>query len=201
MTYYITLTIPARFMDEGLADITNAHFNDNRSIEQIKNDLNVVIGNQPSGLLSIEDPDNETGKLDKFVTYLVDNGIPFDSHCSQTYDYGPDTTYFRPGMDEPKVVYHTAAGDDYLLADTIQELIIHMDSMTKEGVKQTLKQHLLDNTSQGVSPLTDFISETVLGSNKDAMKQIEEVLNRLDRGEIDTQESMRLIREIKEAVS
>lgn len=197
MSYQVNIRIPKTYLDEGLVKAVNAYFQEAFTKETL---LFNHIENENPSMIYLEDDESRDGRMEQIQTYCETNEIPYDFYCGNNYEYDPEQSYFRPGMARAKDVSLTMEDSEYIVANKIIELVSEFDKLSKVVIKQRLEEQLDLSTSWKIDKLTDYTAETGLGRNKVAMSKIDEVLLKVDNGEIDIKEAMSEIKIIQEAV-
>lgn len=195
MSYQVEIRIPKRFLDDGLAQAVTDYFQEPHDTKKIVLEYTEA---DNFNMLHIDDDESRYGKMEQIQTYCEANNIPYDMYCGNNYEYDPERSYFRPGMQQPKDTPLTMEDNEYILATTVMELLDEFNSLSKAAIQQKLIEQLDKSSSWQIEPLENFATETPLGKNKDAMSRIDGVLAKVDSGEIDIKEAMDEIKVIQE---
>lgn len=133
------------------------------------------------------------GDVEELEKVLKKHQIPFDRHCTAAEGNSPDMFYYRPELGIERRVEVNHDGDEVLTISRLKGMLQSND------IKKEIETFIHQNSSTSLPPIYDYTSETKLGRDKDTMSKIDQVLAKLDAGEINDAEAMQQIALIREA--
>ena len=198
-SYYNSYTFPKRCIDERLAKII-AENSPNEFYRSTYTTLDTFLRSISAGTDSLVSVsfDQTNGSVDELEYELRNYKIPFDRYCSDGDGHPPDTTYVRfdeDGKESEKTVMETVDGFEFIDVSSLRLAMAENDPIA--AINGLLERY----TSQSVTPLAAYTAETELGRDKQKMKQINEVLARLDNNELSAGDAMEEIRKIQEGAA
>lgn len=179
--FHVELTFPSRMLNEEIAQ----HLKDKEYYDSGKADYKDKVSllencytDNTENFIMIEAEDTHDGKIEDLEKLLNKYNVPYDRSCGADDGFAADDTYVRPGKEDHTV--KLSEGEEYIKIDDVVKVLDLPDHLLRIEIEKLVDE----NSSVNVEPLDNFLAETEIGRNPEAMGSIEEVLAKLDAGEI-----------------
>lgn len=192
--FHVEVTFPTRMLHPEIAqhlkekqyyDSGKADYKDKESF------LENCYVDEEKTLISIEEEDNQDGEIKELEKLLKKHNAAYDRSCSADDGFAADTLYVRPG--KPDHTVKTSEDAEYIKVDDIKNAL----SLPDDQLRKTLEKLMAENSSEYVEPLDSYTVETEIGRNPEAMNSIDEVLAKLDAGELTEEEAFEQLKQLK----
>lgn len=195
-SYFTRMEFPIRLVDEDILQTLKEEVFSYRNVadgdvEALKIRLHEESIDGSKGITWIED-DTRNGEFEKLEALLRKKKIPFDRYTGEGEEYSAERVYYRSDLNIDARIEETYSGAEYITLPDLRNIIKNAKDLEKE-----LKEWLSENSAQDIPSIEKYEHETALGSNDISMFEIEQVLVRLDTGEIDQKEAFKQIAEIR----